>query len=115
MNKREIGSGFEQLAAAYLAEKGYQILCMNFRHRRGEIDIIAQDGEYLVFCEVKYRTNTESGHPLEAVDRRKQSRIIGAARYYLYKNHYPEDTPCRFDVIGFTNGHAEHLEDAFRT
>ena len=55
MNKREIGSGYEEMAAAYLIEQGYKIVVRNFSGRRGEIDIIARDGEYLVFVEVKYR------------------------------------------------------------
>ena len=52
MNKREIGSGYEEMAAAYLIEQGYKIVARNFSGRRGEIDIIARDGEYLVFVEV---------------------------------------------------------------
>lgn len=62
MNKREIGSGYEEMAAAYLIEQGYKIVARNFSGRRGEIDIIARDGEYLVFVEVKYRRD-ETGQP----------------------------------------------------
>ena len=113
MNKRKVGAGFEKLAAEFLESKGYQILAMNFRRRQGEIDIIARDGEYIVFCEVKYRTGSGTGHPFEAVNYYKQRSIIGTAKYFLYKYHYPEDTPCRFDVIGFIDGRIEHQKDAF--
>ena len=71
MNKREIGSGYEEMAAAYLIEQGYKIVARNFSGRRGEIDIIARDGEYLVFVEVKYRRDERQGSPAEAVDYRK--------------------------------------------
>ena len=113
MNKRTIGTQFESLAADYLENIGYEILEQNFRSRRGEIDIIAKDGDYLVFVEVKYRTNEDSGRPEEHVDRLKQHKITNAAKYYLCKNHLPEDTFCRFDVIGLNDGHIQHFQNAF--
>ncbi len=88
---------------------------MNFRCRLGEIDLIAQDGDTIVFCEVKYRTYGSGGDPLEAVDRRKQKRIVNAARYYLLKHGCGETVPCRFDTVSFSQGHALHLENAFDT
>ena len=57
MNKREVGASHEKLAGAYLETQGYLILEYNFRSRRSEIDIVARDGEYLVFVEVKYRAD----------------------------------------------------------
>jgi putative endonuclease len=75
MNKRLIGGEYERLAAEYLKKKGMFILEMNFRNRGGEIDIIAKDGEYICFIEVKYRTTNEWGFPLEAVHYRKQQQI----------------------------------------
>ena len=82
-NKRKIGEKYERRAGAYLEEKGYEILEYNFRCRSGEIDIIARDGEYLVFCEVKYRAGNGKGHPAEAVGFRKQSVISKCALYYM--------------------------------
>ena len=70
-------------AAAYLKKKGYRILEANFRCRFGEIDLIARDGAYLVFIEVKYRSSLKDGDSLEAVNRRKQRKIIRVAEYYL--------------------------------
>ena len=87
-------------AAAYLKKKGYRILEANFRCRFGEIDLIARDGAYLVFIEVKYRSSLKDGDSLEAVNRRKQRKIIRVAEYYLCMHQEKADLPCRFDVIG---------------
>ena len=112
MNRRETGTQYEERAAEYLIAQNYQILERNYRIRSGEIDIIARDGTVLVFIEVKYRKNDESRNPLEAVDIRKQRKIIKVARYYLYQKKYG-DVPCRFDVIGICGSHIEHIKDAF--
>ena len=112
MNRRETGTQYEERAAEYLIAQNYQILERNYRIRSGEIDIIARDGTVLVFIEVKYRKNDESGNPLEVVDIRKQRKIIKVARYYLYQKKYG-DVPCRFDVVGICGSHIEHIKDAF--
>ena len=72
MNKRQLGTVYEQKAAAYLQQQGYEILECNFRCRLGEIDIIAREGGYLCFVEVKYRSGDGYGSPLEAVGVYKQ-------------------------------------------
>lgn len=112
-NKRQTGTFYELKAEQYLREKGYKILETNFQNRIGEIDIIAKDGEYFCFIEVKYRTTGEYGHPLEAVDVRKQNQIRKVAMYYLMKNKLSEWTPCRFDVIGFVGEEMMHIENVF--
>lgn len=112
-NKRQTGTSYELKAENYLMQKGYKILETNFRNRSGEIDIIAKDGEYLCFIEVKYRTTNDYGNPLEAVDVRKQNQIRKVAMYYLMKNKLSEWTPCRFDVIGFVGEEMMHIENAF--
>lgn len=111
-NKRRIGAEKEQKAGAYLTELGYEIIKYNFRCRLGEIDIIARDGEYLVFCEVKYRSGGVSGHPLEAVDIRKQQVLSKCAFYYLTLNGL-QDVPCRFDVISVTDREIRLIKNAF--
>lgn len=98
-NNRHTGALYEQRAGAYLERLGYQILKYNYRCRQGEIDIIAMDGEYLVFCEVKYRSDPSKGMPEEAVDLRKQRVISKCALYYMTV-HGLTHMPCRFDVIG---------------
>lgn len=91
-NNRETGSRHELQAAAFLTDRGYVILEKNYRCRTGEIDLIAKDGGYLVFVEVKFRSSKGSGDPAEAVDAKKKSRIAGAARYYLLTRGYGEET-----------------------
>lgn len=113
MNKRQTGSEYEQKAAEYLEAKGMQILHRNFRIRSGEIDLIARDGRYLVFVEVKYRKDKRKGTALEAVNPRKQQTIIATARYFLHRYRFAEDTPCRFDVIGITDEEINYVQNAF--
>lgn len=112
-NKRQTGTAYEIKAEEYLIEKGYRILERNFQNRSGEIDIIAKDGEYFCFIEVKYRTTNDFGSPFEAVDIRKQKQIRKVAAYYLMKQKLSEWTPCRFDVIGFVGEEMTHIENAF--
>ena len=97
-NNKIIGNMAEFAAQNFLKEKGYTIIDLNFRSKTGEIDIIAYDKSYIVFIEVKYRKNLKNGMPREAVNYKKQSKIIKTAQYYLMiKNIYNKD--CRFDVI----------------
>lgn len=112
-NRRAIGTEYENLACEYLIQHGYQILHRNFRCRQGEIDMIARDKGYLVFIEVKYRRNEREGDPAEAVDTRKQARILRTARYYMARYRIPEDTPCRFDVVAVLGGRVRLIRDAF--
>lgn len=113
MNKRETGGRYEQAAAEFLQRAGMRILHRNYRTRAGEIDLIAQDGEYLVFVEVKYRSGDGMGTAQEAVDIRKQKKVAAAARHYLMRYGYGADTPCRFDVIGINGTKITHIQNAF--
>lgn len=112
-NNRETGSRYEEQAAVFLTQEGYEILERNFRCKSGEIDLICKEGSYLVFVEVKYRSSGESGDPAEAVGLRKQKKIIDTARYYLYIHKYQEDTPCRFDVVAILEQDIRVIRDAF--
>lgn len=112
MNNRKIGSLSESAAGHFLQEKGYRIIQYNYRCRFGEIDIIAEEGDTLVFCEVKYRRNGRYGTPLEAVGIRKQRTIARCAQYFLLEHHVA-DQKCRFDVIGISPDKIEHVENAF--
>ena len=102
-NKRKTGARYERIAGEYLEGQGYRILQYNYRCRQGEIDIVARDGEYLVFCEVKFRTDSSGGLPEEAVDFKKQRVISKCALYYITVNGL-SGTPCRFDVVGILGG-----------
>lgn len=111
-NNRKIGAQYESVAAYYLEQSGYEIVERNYRCRIGEIDLIARDGEYLVFCEVKFRKSQGKGNPLEAVGRKKQNTLIKCAQWYLIE-HDLQDIPCRFDVIGITKQQIYLLKNAF--
>lgn len=113
MNKRAVGSEHEKCAAAYLEQHGMHILEYNYRLRSGEIDLIARDGKYLVFVEVKFRSDNRRGTPLEAVDLHKQKNIIRTAQHYLLRHGYGMETPCRFDVVGITGEEITHVKNAF--
>lgn len=113
MNKRTVGTAYEKLAGAYLQQQGYEVLAYNFRCRTGEIDIIAKDGAYLVFVEVKYRSSSQAGSPFEAVGRKKQQIISRTASYYCMKHGYGENVPCRFDVVGICGEAYTLIKNAF--
>lgn len=113
INKRREGMRYEQYAAAYLKERGYHILEMNYHCRIGEIDIVAEEGGYLVFVEVKYRSGLLEGMPEEAVDKRKQKMISRVALCYCMKHGYAEDTPCRFDVVAILKDQVHLIQNAF--
>lgn len=98
INKRQVGADQEAFVCEWLKERGYTIVQRNFRCRSGEIDIVAREGGYLVFIEVKYRSRSANGLPQEAVDLRKQRIISRVALYYLQRYGYGETTPVRFDV-----------------
>lgn len=100
MNKRQIGTLYEEKAARCLQAAGYEILERNYRCRAGEIDLIAKDHDFLVFVEVKYRENASMGTPLEAVGKTKQQKIRHSAAWYLAEKGLSFETRCRFDVVG---------------
>ena len=113
------GKTGEEKAAAYLRLKGYKILEKNYRVGQGEIDLIAQRGNRLVFVEVKTRRGKAQGSPLEAVTPHKVKRLSDAAAFYLGQ-HPSAAKLCRFDVVtigpeknwlGFPK--IQHFENAF--
>lgn len=95
---RDLGRKGEEAAAKYLAYRGYDILERNWSCFAGEADIIARDGQWLVFVEVKTRRNTDRGFPSEAVDRRKRQRYEKIALAYA-QQFDATDVPVRFDVV----------------
>ncbi len=113
-----VGRQGEELAQEYLLRLGYRIVARNYRRPFGEIDIIAQDGETVVFVEVKSRHSTAFGSPLEAVDGRKQRQLSRVAQEYLHRHHLGDST-ARFDVIAVRihrdsrPATIEHIQNAF--
>ena len=113
MNNRSLGTEYEEKAADFLVGQGYQILKKNFRCKSGEIDLIARDGGYLCFVEVKYRSGSVKGFPGEAITRSKIRRIVHTAQYYMLIHNYSLDTPCRFDAILILNQEITLIKNAF--
>lgn len=98
INNKELGNLGEDIAYKHLKGNGYTILQRNFRSKLGEIDIVAKDGRYVAFVEVKTRKVIHFGYPREAVDYNKQNRIKNIAMLFLSKNKI-RDTSIRFDVV----------------
>ena len=106
-----LGAKGERIAEAHLRSKGMKIIERNFRRRFGEIDLIARDGDAVVFVEVKYRSGAAFGLAQEAVGAAKRRKIIAAARAYLQTRDL--DCPARFDVVAVSGDRIEHFESAF--
>ncbi|MGI5849421.1 MAG: YraN family protein [Christensenellales bacterium] len=112
MNTRDKGNKGEDAAAKYLEHRGCRIITRNYYIRGGEVDLIFNEGDETVFCEVKLRTQHRFGMPSEAVDLRKQKHICKAALDYAYKNN-KVDEKYRFDIIEIYNGKINHIKNAF--
>lgn len=97
-SRTELGRIGEDLACRELEKRGYFVLERRYRRRGGEIDIIARDGETMVFVEVKAREGKDFGDAAESVTPRKRRRMTHVALDYLARNHVAE-CPCRFDVV----------------
>jgi len=114
--KKQLGAYGELLSRKYLINKGYLLLKNNFKNRFGEIDIIAQQNNVMVFIEVKTRKNTIYGLPREAVNYRKQLKIKKVAQQYIQQQKI-RDMNFRFDVIEVLwikdKYEINHIENAF--
>jgi putative endonuclease len=116
--RKSLGSRGELLAARYLRKHGHKVLLMNYKAAGAEIDIVARQGDQLVFVEVKTRRSNEINEPYRQVNHHKQHNITRAARVYLkyYKDHPPR---VRFDVISIVwpeqgEPQIQHLINAFQ-
>lgn len=107
------GAAAERDAARLLVSAGYEIIERNFRCKLGELDIVARDGDTLVFVEVRSRSDGDHGDAVEMIRRTKQRRVVRVARYYL-ATATPRFERCRFDIVAITGGEAILLKDAFR-
>lgn len=93
----KIGAQAELAAAGYLSKRGLHLITQNYHCRFGEIDLILQDGETLVFAEVRLRNSNVFGGAAASIDAKKQHKLVCTAQYYLSElKHIP---PCRFDVV----------------
>jgi putative endonuclease len=114
--RQKLGALGERTAADFLVKSGYRIVAQNHRCRRGEVDLVAERGELLVFVEVRTRVTAAFGGPAETVSGAKQRRVVAAARDYLARRRGPE-RGVRFDVVAVTDGpqgpSLQHFENAF--
>lgn len=114
--RKRLGQEGEDLAAGFLRKKGYRLIERNYRCKTGEVDLIVLDHKVVVFVEVKTRSDHSFGSPFEAVEARKQRKMIQAAQYFLHA-HKLDQRDARFDVVGISwqGDHpvVEHIENAF--
>lgn len=115
-DRQDTGRRGEAIARQHLLDLGYEIEAVNYRYRRVELDIVAREGDCLVFVEVKTRRGLAYGHPSGAVSAAKEARISRAAKAYMYETGH--DWEVRFDIISILlhqdGSHTlEHLRDAF--
>ncbi|HXS53565.1 MAG TPA: YraN family protein [Usitatibacter sp.] len=108
------GGAAEEAAARFLVGKGLQLVARNYRTRMGEIDLVAREGETLVFVEVRLRSSARFGSAAASVDRRKRLRLEAAARHFLAR--LQREPACRFDVVTLEGDSVgEWLRGAFET
>ncbi len=113
MYNSEEGIKGEIAAQKYLIDLGWKIVATNANfHLVGEIDIVAYDGQTLVFVEVRTRSDNRYGHPFETVTKAKQRKIVAASRRFIMENK-PKCQFFRYDVIAVLHGKIEHLRNAF--
>ena len=110
MERRRLGNYGEMLARRILEGRGYRILHRRYQTRYGEIDLIAHDGNQLVFVEVKTRISKAFGTGLEAITKRKKAHLLRTAYCYLQQHAY-RDQPCRFDIIALLLDNRGELVD----
>jgi putative endonuclease len=99
LSKKELGNLGESLAADYLEKAGLQIITRNYRCPKGEIDIVAREGQCLVLVEVRAKTSGKMGYGEESVDLKKMRKIRGAAAYYVMEQGYGHWPPLRLDLV----------------
>lgn len=110
---RERGRAGEDRAVAFLRAQGLEILARNETAAGAELDIIARDGETLVFVEVRGRADDQRGHPFETIDARKRARLRRGATGWLVKRDLWERVAVRFDAIAIVGEELEWLRDCF--
>ena len=114
---RKWGAHWEKTAESYLRASGLKLLQRNFSCRFGEIDLIMEDEQTIVFIEVKYRKNAQHGSGAEAVTFHKQNKISRTASWYLAKHPHRADQFCRFDVVSIepetTDQNIDWIKSAF--
>jgi putative endonuclease len=116
LNANNSGIAAEKLAETFLKKQGLKLIANNYHCAYGEIDLIMQDKNTLVFIEVRLRTNSQFGSPGESITFKKQQKIIKTAQYYLQQHNTQQD--CRFDAVLLNKQNVANIEwirNAFET
>lgn len=111
MNRRNTGTAYEKIAADYLRKQGMKIREMNYRISQGEIDLIGEDKDTIIFIEVKYRKTASYGYPWEAVSINKQKKICKVARQYCYGKRIKKQV--RYDIVSICGEEILWFQNAF--
>ncbi len=107
------GALAEQQASQYLKNRGLQLLSRNYRCKCGEIDLVMQHENCIVFVEVRYRKNSAFGNAAESIDWRKQKKLIATAQHYLQSHKMAARFTSRIDVVAITGkNHIEWIQNA---
>lgn len=104
-----VGKQIEEEACIYLKNQGLSFIDQNVRFKVGEIDLIMKHRDMLVFVEVRYRAQNTYGSGLESISTYKKNRLLRATQWYLLKNRWAQQMPCRFDVISVSGGAGARL------
>lgn len=111
MNRRTTGTAYEKIAADYLQNQGIKIKEMNYRISQGEVDIVGEDRETIIFIEVKYRKTASYGQPWEAVSGNKQKKICKVASQYCYSKRIKKQV--RYDIVSICGEEILWFQNAF--
>ncbi|MBQ8909332.1 MAG: YraN family protein [Clostridia bacterium] len=109
---KKYGSMGEIEVLNYLKKKKYKLLSQNYKTKVGEVDVICQYKDVIIFVEVKFRETLEFGHPSEAVNPHKQAKIRRVAEEFLIRNQMT-GLPVRFDVVEVLGNEINHIENCF--
>jgi putative endonuclease len=116
-DRQRCGRDGEERAAAFLAARGFAIVARNVRAAAGEIDLVALDGDTLVFCEIRTRRSAGQGGALESVTLAKQRQVVRVAQHFLMRHPRLYAHPMRFDVVAIDvrgdTAEITHIRDAF--
>ena len=112
-SRKTAGKAGEDRASAWLTERGLAVIARNYRSPAGEVDIVALDGETVVFIEVKAWSTFAIDNLERGLDARKQRRIIETAKYFLSEHRKYNNRTVRFDVIFISRNEVTHFPSAF--
>ena len=112
-NKKTPGQRAEQRAKNYLQTQGLKLISQNYSSRYGEIDLIMEDNDSVIFIEVRMRKNNDFGGALASIDSKKQKKISNTAQQFMSNKGWLNSKPMRFDAIGIEDNNIEWIKGAF--